>query len=434
MATVKPSAKKAPAKQVVAKREIRVRMYNVGFGDAFLILIPDGTGERRILIDCGSVAAPESGPTMKDVVQAIVADVGGPDNARIDLVIGTHRHKDHVSGFSDPAWREVEVGEVWMPWTEDTKDPEARRIRDMQSKLALGLDAGLTGARASQATDMAPALALRANLVENALFLSNDAAMKTLHGGFKGSPRRRFLPEKDPDIARLVETDAVPGVRFHILGPSRDPEVIRDMEPPKGASYLRLNAARSGARRASSRPGDRDEPALPAPFAAEFVTEAPTPSWLSGQDLREIHDAGAISDLAVAVALDKAVNGTSLMIVIEVAGTLLLFPGDAQWGTWMAVLADEEWQDLLRRLSFYKIGHHASHNATPPDFVRNYIPRGCCAMASTLERAIWPRIPRLPLLKDLTAHGVAVARSDQDVPDDGVFSSVEGVMEARIPF
>jgi len=63
------------------------------------------------------------------------------------------------------------------------------------------------------------------------------------------------------------------------------------------------------------------------------------------------------------------------MLMLEISGTFLLFPGDAQWGTWNAVMEDPEWKQLLERIAFYKIGHHGSHNATPKDFVEAMIPR-----------------------------------------------------------
>ena len=39
-----------------------MRMYNVGFGDAFLVEIPGNSTTHRILFDCGSIqASPEGG-------------------------------------------------------------------------------------------------------------------------------------------------------------------------------------------------------------------------------------------------------------------------------------------------------------------------------------------------------------------------------------
>jgi beta-lactamase superfamily II metal-dependent hydrolase len=396
-------------------------MYNVGFGDAFLVLLPDGKRQRRILFDCGSIeAAP--GVTMPSIVDRIVHDVTDTDGiARIDVVVATHRHKDHVSGFGQGAWDKVEVKEVWMPWTEHPTDEEARRIRDIQSRLALGLEAALTAKAAALGAAQQKELSRYQDLVANALMLSNDKAMKMLHNGFGGSPQRRFLPEKS-DNSRTLETDALPGVRVHVLGPSRNRDVIRDMNPPKGESFLRLAGALNSL---SGLP--------PAPFSAESMqAEYTGTGTLQGDDLEEIQRAGSLSDLAVAVALDKAVNGTSLMLMLDVSGTYLLFPGDAQWGTWSAVMEDPEWKEMLGRVAFYKIGHHGSHNATPRDFVEKMIPEGICAMASTLTRQIWPDIPRTPLLDGLVAKKASIARSDQPNQVGQAFRVDQSVIETLI--
>ena len=34
-------------------------MYNVGFGDCFLLFVPTSNGVRKIVIDCGSIKANE---------------------------------------------------------------------------------------------------------------------------------------------------------------------------------------------------------------------------------------------------------------------------------------------------------------------------------------------------------------------------------------
>jgi beta-lactamase superfamily II metal-dependent hydrolase len=431
----KPPAKKAAAKKVPAStgaaRTIKVRMYNVGFGDAFLVKIPDGAHERRVLFDCGSIESSPTGGSMAGIVERIIADATDNDGvARIDVVVATHRHKDHVSGFANAAWSQVQVREVWLPWTEHPSDAQARRIREAQSQLAMGLSKALAGAPLATGAEAKRQFNVSRDVVANALMLSNDAAMRTLHSGFAGTPVRRFFPEvneQNNEPVRLVETATLPGVKVHVLGPSRDPEVIRDMDPPKGQGYLRLRGA-------APMPSEVSVASI-YPFAPEFlVTGASVPWQPTPVELALIHSAGAMSELAVAVALDKAVNGTSLVLLLDVAGTILLFPGDAQWGTWMNILDDAQWRELLSRVSFFKIGHHGSHNATPPNFVRKLMPHGCCAMASTLTRAIWNFIPKQELLTDLVAHGAQVARSDLPPAGGQVFRIDTGVVEARVAF
>src|SRR6266511_3208677 len=104
-------------------RHVNVRMYNVGFGDAFLVELPAGDDRPfRVLVDCGAHAAgyPADGWRPEDVVDQIISDISaGGAEPHLDVVVATHRHQDHVSGFRSAAWRQVSVDEVWLPWTED---------------------------------------------------------------------------------------------------------------------------------------------------------------------------------------------------------------------------------------------------------------------------------------------------------------------------
>jgi len=395
---------------VAAGGAINVRMYNVGFGDAFLIKIPTSEGWRKVLFDCGSIASGTAGDGqgaasigIRDVVASVIADVKDSDGVpRIDVIVATHRHRDHVSGFADPSWKDVHVQEVWMPWTEDPRDVDARRIRDAQSRLAVALDASLKRKLAAVPAG-APAvseLAGAAELASNAL--SNDQAMFTLHEGFGGRPRRRFLPEREPAPASF-DTEALPGVRVHVMGPSHDQDIIRDMDPPAGRGYLRLVDA--AGLQTSPEPFDDSWWVEPSQYEASHLS-------LNPQDQRAMDELNADVDPAVAVSLDKAVNGTSLMVMLQLGTTYLLWPGDAQWGTWQAALRNPQWWTLLKRTRFLKVGHHGSHNATPREFVEETIDGGFLAMASTKTVANWPNIPRGPLLDALVSHGGTIVRSD----------------------
>ncbi|MBY0519598.1 MAG: hypothetical protein K2P79_04135, partial [Sphingomonas sp.] len=90
---------------------IRIRMYRVGFGDFFLMSVPAGGQQAHILIDCG-VHAHDIG-AMGDALKLMKADTGG----KLALVIMTHRHADHISGFGkcSDVFGQICVDRVWMP-------------------------------------------------------------------------------------------------------------------------------------------------------------------------------------------------------------------------------------------------------------------------------------------------------------------------------
>ncbi len=392
-AVVRKAADRKTAKAAV--EAVRIRMYDIGFGDCFLLFIPTSDGVKKVLVDCGSIKKHKK--STAQIVEQVIRDATGDgEEPRIDVVIATHRHRDHVSGFANDAWQGVEVGEVWMPWTEDPSDPQARGIREAQHGFALELEAQLTRLGASQ--DL---LDFAANA------LSNEAAMETLHSGFKPSPeRRRFLPEKpDPDRGvngRTFQTPALPGVEVFVLGPSRDEAVIRDMDPPSGGAFLRLASL-----------GDRKlgERTAPRPFSENWIRDAP-PFDLSAQDKRRIQSFGEDFPEMLAAGLDSAVNGTSLMLVFKIGKAHLLFPGDAQWGTWNAALKDSEWRMLLAKTRFYKVGHHGSHNATPKDFVERTVGDDFWAMIPVTPHGRWKDIPRKPLVEAIERKTDKLARSD----------------------
>jgi glyoxylase-like metal-dependent hydrolase (beta-lactamase superfamily II) len=77
----------------------KVRMYRQGLGDCFLISPPRTNGNKRpfyVMIDCGVVlGTPDPGTIMNQVMDNIVEVTG----REIDLLIATHDHWDHLSGF-----------------------------------------------------------------------------------------------------------------------------------------------------------------------------------------------------------------------------------------------------------------------------------------------------------------------------------------------
>ena len=74
--------------------------------------------------------------------------------------------------------------------------------------------------------------------------------------------------------------------------------------------------------------------------------------------------------LEIVRQLDEQMNNTSLILLFEVFGKKLLFPGDAQLENWSYALTEapdkkRACAKLLADVDFYKVGHHGSLNATP---------------------------------------------------------------------
>jgi beta-lactamase superfamily II metal-dependent hydrolase len=135
----------------------------------------------------------------------------------------------------------------------------------------------------------------------------------------------------------------------------------------------------------------------------------------------------------LALDLDNNTNNTSLVLAIEVGkgGPVLLFPGDAQVGNWLS-WDDYSWpgltaEDLLRRTVLYKVGHHASHNATLREkgLMRMTNPEFAVMIPVDEAEAHKPKgqlkegweMPYKPLLSALTEKARdRVMRSDKGIP------------------
>lgn len=140
---------------------VTVRMYRGILGDSFLLRIRGGDFEQNVVIDCGVLQNVEDGAVLleklpdnvvasvgeeqlaaivdgRSRIQAISNDVattlrGDDGRVRVDVLVVTHEHYDHISGFSlareiweDPA---LEIGALWMAWTENERDEDAIALR-----------------------------------------------------------------------------------------------------------------------------------------------------------------------------------------------------------------------------------------------------------------------------------------------------------------
>lgn len=403
---------------------VRIRMYNVGFGDCFLLFIPTDDGARTMLVDCGKHLSSTTGHSIREAVDDVIETVTNDGRPRLDVVVASHRHFDHISGFDHTVWDSVEVGEVWMPWTEQVGHPDADRIRREQKRLATELTR-----RFGKLDGALGALAWNS--------LSNRGAETRLRSGFGGNALRRYLPETETGPQKF-SSPLLPGVRIHALGPSHDRDMIALLEPPAGkyfpaAQVNRNSAALAGVSGKSkrSRPGPATtklEVSFPPIFAKGYRFDAPAyaehyPRLAKATSRKELDEQSKLDALAAASGLEDAINGTSLVFALEVGDGCILLAGDAEWGTWSKILADTESRQLLGRTRAYKVSHHGSYNGTPKPFVDDVLPADAVSLVSLGPMAKWPSIPRRSLLDALGAQRRRVLRSDRPAPATGDIQS-----------
>lgn len=391
--------------------KITIRMYNVGFGDSFLLTVRQSNGVWRMLVDCGVHTQGIGAHKIDDIVADIIETVTGADGVpRLDVVVASHRHRDHIIGFDHDAWQDVEVGEVWLPWVEDPDDAEAIALRERQQLAARALHMTLA------ATDQ--------DWGDFALnSVTNDGAMSTLREGFAGSPKRRYVS------ARGARPRPLPGLRggsVYFLGPPRDTSGLSVMDPPKAERWLTVDSGPSMMNGSGLFPahtiGKED-------FGTAYQHLA-VPDALLGSLGAEPEDS-----LTAAFKLENAINNTSVFFLLQLGDAMLLFPGDAQWGAWRPLLEDADVRELLGRTTVYKVSHHGSHNGTPTTFGREVLATGATSLLSVRPVKRFASVPKVELVDNLDkGRRRVIATTDPDTRHRNVERGPDDLwLEVTIP-
>ena len=103
-----------------------------------------------------------------------------------------------------------------------------------------------------------------------------------------------------------------------------------------------------------------------APLFPDAVVDLPKEAeWLVPR-INRAYVGGMMSLLRV---MDGVLNNTSVILLVQIGETRLLFPGDAQIENWSYALFDAPNSAAIRAeladTNLYKVGHHGSLNATP---------------------------------------------------------------------
>ena len=358
---------------------VTIRMYNVGFGDCFLLTFHYPEQDRHMLIDYGSTAAPKN--VRGKYMTAVANDILKECNGKLDVLMATHRHRDHISGFTTEGEATGKIiaslkpDYVIQPWTEDpnakpnamtaTVSSYTQGAPDRQKLTAhfLGAleDMHRVAGRAAQLAASNPQLA-RSNTGKQLAFLGEDnlknlsAVRNLIDLGRKG--RALYVN------AGMTLNQLFPGVEITVLGPptleqSESIRTERTSDPNEFWQFRSFWASQrlSAENLEAAKPG----PLLPRTKPLRPGDHPPSARWFIEQARRIQAD----QTLELVRDLDSVMNNTSVILLFEIGNRKLLFPGDAQIENWSFALSNKKWKALLQDVNLYKVGHHGSLNATP---------------------------------------------------------------------
>jgi hypothetical protein len=433
---------------------ISLRMHQVGFGDCFLLsfiydhALDDGRDERHVLIDFGSTRFPDEddhagADQHVAVAQAVAERTGG----KLDAVVMTHRHKDHLSGFGHPQAGAIIAGLkprlVVRPWTEnpdaarnakrpkDLRDPSRELVAGLEAaqSVAAGIEHAFRGAQENGDTIGRTIGHLAADQVPNQAAVDLLDAMAR-NGDLGG----RYVYAGESSGLE----DVLPGVEVSVLGPptvdqwpkvatqrANDPEYWLGRKSALGHMLQEAGAPEKIVNGAG--PVERD-PIDPGPAR-----------WL----VDKMRDQHLHSLLRLTRALDDAMNNTSVVLLFKAGDRRMLFPGDAQIENWSYALTAQTPEATALRVrlpevDLYKVGHHGSRNATPRSLVGLWQGRKVqlTSVMSTMPGVHGKKketaVPRETLTDALAALG-QLRRTDE-LADGAVFQDLVASTRGQKPF
>lgn len=317
--------------------KLRVRAYNVCFGDALLVSVPEKEGRkeviRHIVIDVGNVLGGPGGVdgVFKPVFDDLTRELKGKP---VDLYVMTHEHMDHVQGLPYAASKlDVHLKAEYAWLTASAAEDYYDRFPKAKEKRLEMVAAFQAMQRYFAAVPEAETPWVRALLANNNPRVTEDCVKHLRTVAAKS--RTTYVHRGCSLEGRHPFTEAT----FEIWGPEEDTSQYYGRFQPMSLGVL--PAARRNAK----------------PIKVEPVPPAGV-------------DAGAFYDLVAArrrgwgdnlLTIDQAANNSSVVFCMEWRGWRLLFPGDAEVRSWKTMAKHQ----VLKPVHFLKIGHHGSHNGTP---------------------------------------------------------------------
>src|SRR4051794_13614485 len=110
-----------------------VRMYNqLNLGDCFLLKFSAEGTDAFLLIDFGSYEQTDG-----EREREIAADIKETIGDKPLIILLTHQHQDHLSGFisAKEILNGLKVGECWLSFLDDPNSEEGKAIREATQKF-----------------------------------------------------------------------------------------------------------------------------------------------------------------------------------------------------------------------------------------------------------------------------------------------------------
>ena len=419
--------------------KVKIRMYRLGTGDCFALKFYAGNSIKfKMMIDGGVCFPAPSRAKMSPIINDLRDFVKGQVDALV-ITHEHYDHVSAFERCATIFKEDFTFDRIWMAWTENDNNGELKdwkeEFKEWKNNVALSayhLEEAINARGGAEFKKQfnenkfgEEMLGARKNLskIVNGFANTNiDAPAKQLGKLSEAEEEQepfiklsieeldRFAARGDVqnslrgmriiknEIAQdnisyyasgdIITTPDVPaGIKVYVLGPSKTFERIWELEAHQpGEAYEHSENMESHHAFANAIKHFRKDrkPSSLLPFDDEYVVDTKNgePKVISEymkkeNEWRKIDYDWLYSSGNLALRLERLVNNLSLVLAIEFeeTGEVLLFPGDAEYGSWKS-WHEIDWavpddcsgknltEKLLNQTIFYKVAHHMSHNGT----------------------------------------------------------------------
>lgn len=324
---------------------LTVRAYNVGHGDCIVISWEEDDGIHHAWVDFGTHHTDDRSVYL-GVFDQILEVTGG----RVDLLVMTHRHLDHMEGFYDLRNRlasEFDVGRIWHAHVTPAVDNQFKIASEELTRVL--------------PRELQASASVIGDVYRNNLEFSNVDRMNRIAELFPG---RIFAVHRQMDLAAAGA--APPGLarmQVEVLAPEQDSTTylkpIDTTLAARAALDSHFAAFGQGARNVTAAATD----AVPsgALAVADRADDDAPPDFVRLADFARLRRQLRSGGLDLLAAVNKSRNNTSVVTRWRWQGVTLLITGDAELESW-AVMRNHG-EDFASAV--LKVGHHGSIDASP---------------------------------------------------------------------
>jgi beta-lactamase superfamily II metal-dependent hydrolase len=316
---------------------ITLRAYNVLFGDALLVSWDEDDGVHHAWVDFGNFHNDANA-----VFEKVYSDVLKRTGGRIDLLVITHRHLDHMEGFYSLRKRfkaDFTIERLWYAHV----SPSLDHVFEIAERSLRGM---LPASIPDGDSDIG-------RVFRNNFGAKGDKIRQQMAAILKeiGVPASRvFKIHRDLDL-KQARPPGVKKLGIEVFGPEKNSN--RYLQPLAHALQMRgiaISAVSGRSRGTTENPfaGARAVPFRKSPLAGLA-------------DLARLRRQLQNGGLNVLAAVDTTRNNTSIVMRLTHGSAQLLLVGDAEEMSWEIMRKN----GASLKADVIKVGHHGSINASP---------------------------------------------------------------------